>query len=273
MNLFSVVFFSIGFLVLLIVTQDLHIFPGAFTSKAKFWKRNRKPPPPVESFFVTAQDQIKLEVWRYPAERETDLSQYKAIIFHGNGGPVDDFLFVQMWLSDLGIASYNFDYRGYGRSDGWPGERGIYSDSDAVYSYLLKKENVDSSRILIIGISVGSGPAARIASMHSPKLLLLASAFTDLRSTIRAQPLIGFLAPFVRHKFPTIDYVKTLTSTDLLIAHARNDRIVPWQHSIELEAAYQGSGNLKRLLSEESGHNLAFFALKRELKETLLAWL
>jgi len=266
--------YSLGFIVLLIVTQDVHIFPGAFLSKAKyFWQRKKKIPPQVESFFIKSADGTKLEVWRYKAEEKTNLSDYTALIFHGNGGPVENFIFVQMWLAELGISSYSFDYRGFGRSGGWPGERGFYLDSDAMWQYVTERENLKPSKTIVVGISVGSGPAARVAALHQPKLLILSSAFTDLRSAVRAQPVVGLLAPFVWHRFPTIDHVRELETTHLLLAHGLRDNIVPPIHSEQIEAAYNGTGMVRRLSSEASGHNMAFYALKEELKAAVMSWL
>ena len=120
-----------------------------------------------------------------------------------------------------------------------------------------------------MGISVGSGPAARLASIYEPKLLLLCSAFTDMKSTVRAQPLVGLLWPFVWSKFPTIDFVKELKSTSLIIAHGQKDNIVPAVHSERIESAYRGNGRVVRLSSKMAGHNMAFYNLKDELKESL----
>lgn len=271
MDLISIALYSLIFIVLLVATQDIHIFPGAFFSKAMYpWQRGKKVPPRVESHFIESTDGTRLEVWRYIPESKADLSGYRAIIFHGNGGPVESFIFIQMWLADLGIASYNFDYRGFGRSGGWPTERGIYRDSDAVWRWVLEREGINPSKLIVIGISVGSGPAARMAALHQPKLLLLSSAFTDLRSTVRSQALVGFLWPFVWSKFPTIDYVKQLKTTHLLIAHGLRDNIVPSSHSIKLEEAYGGSGSVLRFTSEITGHNMAFYDLKDRLKSALI---
>ncbi|MCB0353173.1 MAG: alpha/beta fold hydrolase [Bdellovibrionales bacterium] len=274
MDWLSFFLYALGFVVLLVLTQDLHIFPGAVLSKINFFgQRNKIIPPEVESIFIRSLDGTSLEVWRYAPESETSVNNYVAVIFHGNGGPVENFLFVQMWLAELGIPSYSFDYRGFGRSSGWPSEKGIYKDSDAVWKYVVEREGVTPDQIVVVGISVGSAPAARAAALHHPKLLLLSSAFIDLRSAARAQPVVGLLAPFVWHRFPTKEYVQTLKQTHLLLAHGLKDNIVPPKHSELLEEAYIGDGNVRRLEAKDSGHNLAFYALKDELKESLREWL
>jgi len=245
MDLARIALLLLGAFVFLVITQDIHIFPGAFFSKAQFLsQRNKAVPRQVESLFIKAADGAELEVWRYAPDRRTGLSGYAAVVFHGNGGAVEDFVFVQMWLAELGIPSYGFDYRGFGRSSGWPSERGINRDGDAVWEYAVRRENSEPSRMILVGISIGSAPAARIAALHQPRLLLLCSAFTDLKSAARAQPVIGLLAPLVWHRFPTLEYVRRLETTDLLLAHGLRDNIVPADHSIRRERAYRGSGRV-----------------------------
>lgn len=268
MNILLIALYIVGFIALVVLTQDLHIFPGAFISKLKsIFRPKKKIPPQIESTFISSKDGTKLEVWRYTPENTSSLSDYVAIIFHGNGGPVENFLFVQMWFGELGIPSYSFDYRGFGRSDGWPSESGIYQDSDAVWEYVKESEKISSDKLVAVGISVGSGAASRAAALHQPKLLLLSSAFTDLKNVVQAQPLVGLLSPFVRYKFSTRSYVRELERTHLLLARGMKDKIVPPVHSELLQDAYQGSGKSQLFSAEEAGHNLAFYALKDELKQ------
>ena len=266
MDPFTLLVIAAGFVILLILTQDLHIFPGVVSSKLNFLSQRRKQTPPnVESLFIKSSDGVNLEVWHHTIEDGVATKPYIALICHGNGGPVEAFLFIQMWLAEQGIPSYSFDYRGFGRSGGWPSEKGIYRDSDAVWEYVRERENIKPENIIVVGISVGSAPAARIAATHHPKLLMLISAFKDLRSTVRAQPIFGLLAPFVWSKFPTMKWVQELDHTHLLIAHGLKDNIVPAFHSEELEKAYSGSGELIRLTSEIAGHNMTFYDLRNKI--------
>jgi len=270
MSLIEVILYSLGFIALLVLTQDVHIFPGAFLSKITLAPhRKKKIPPEIESFFISSSRGVQLEVWRYAAGERTACSKYVGIIFHGNGAAVENFIFYQMWFAELGITTYNFDYRGFGRSSGWPSERGIYDDSDAVWQYVLKREQIDPSHVIVIGISVGSAPAARIAAKNHAKILILSSAFTDLKSAVRVQTLVGLLSPFVRHKLSTIGYVRELKGTDLLLCCGLKDRIIPPSHSTELKSAYVGTGKVRYHSSTVAGHNLAFFALKEELRESV----
>ncbi len=255
-----------GFVLFLVVTQDVHIFPGALLSL--FSGRTRDPrtlPSGVESIFISTPDAKKIELWRLAPQQEVPQKDLVALIFHGNGGALESFYLFQLWFSSLGICSYAFDYRGFGKSSGWPGEKGISTDSDAVWSYCVEREKLDPQQIIIFGFSIGSGPASRIAALHSPRALILTSPFTDLRRVVREHGLLAILAPFLRHRFPVKAHIEKLKSTSLLLVHGGNDKIISRVHAEELERSYRGSGQVTRLFSEGAGHNLVFYELKDEM--------
>ena len=270
----TVFLYALGFVALLILTQDLQIFPGAALSKLYFLSQRKKPVPAgTESIFIDTPDGQRLEVWRYEPPEVDPANRYIAVLFHGNGGPVENFFFAQICLGELGITTYSFDYRGFGRSSGWPSEAGMKIDSDAVWDYVLGREKVDGSRLIAVGISIGSSLAARIAARRHPRILLLTSPFVDLKSVIRAQPLLRYLAPFSKYSFSTERSIKKLVSTHMLIAHGEQDTIVPVAHAKRIQAAYRGNGSVVLHISPEAGHNAAFYALKEEIKETLRGWM
>lgn len=249
--------------VFLIVTQDLQIFPGALFSVFRGRTRRAKSLPyGVESQFIDTADGCRLELWRLPAE---DPRAYIAIVFHGNAGSLENFFLMQLWFQEQGITSYGFDYRGFGHSSGWPNERGIERDSDAVWSYVLAREKIDPSRIIICGFSVGGAPAARIASLHKPKLLVLVSAFTSIPAVISEHPLLRPLARFSWNQLSTETYLSQLSESSLILMHGAVDTIIAPHHSDRLAARYCGTGEVRCLLIAGAGHNDVFFAGRHAL--------
>ena len=270
----GILIFVLGFVALLFVTQDVQVFPGALMSIFSGTKRNPKSlPQDVESIFVETQDGKRLEIWRLPPAFDAEPRPYTAIIFHGNGGTVQDFFALQLWFHYLGITSYGFDYRGFGKSSGWPSEQGLHRDSDAVYEYVTRREQATMESLIILGISVGGAPAARIASIHQPRLLVLLSAFTDVKSAARGIPVIGLLAPLLWYRLPTIEYVRALKNTALLLAHGERDRTIDPGHRKLIEQAYNGSGGLRSITAPNADHNDLFFRIREELAREMLALL
>ena len=267
----SVLLYSLGFVLIIVVTQDIHLFPGAFYSLLTRKKRDpRTLPAGIESDFISTSDQKRLEVWRHESEPSVEKLPFIAVIFHGNGAPLKNFLVVQQWFAALGISNYGFDYRGFGKSSGWPSETGIEEDSDTVWNYVLQREEITPEQVIVLGVSVGCAPAARIAALHQPKMLVLVSAFIDLKTVVDEQLLFGPLSRFLWYRFPTIDYVKQLESADLLLAHGEKDRLIRPYHTKVLQEAYRGSGCVERVTTNAPGHTSTFYATRKVLGQWIL---
>ena len=251
----------------LVVTQDLQLFPGALLSLCRGRTRRIKSLPyGVESQFIDTADGCRLELWRLPAENP---KPYIALVFHGNAGSLENFFLMQLWFQEQDITSYGFDYRGFGHSSGWPNERGLERDSDAVWNYLLTREKIDPSRIILCGFSVGGAPAARIASLHAPKLLILVSAFTSVTTVLREHPLLKLLSACCWNRLPTERYVSALDTTGLLLMHGELDSVIPKHHSDRLAESYTGSGGIEKLVIPSAGHNDVFFAGRHALSAAM----
>lgn len=62
-------------------------------------------------------------------------------------------------------------------------------DAETVYDYLVEKMRISESNIIIIGKSLGSGPACHLASHRNPSCLILVTPYTSIAEC--AGDLIG----------------------------------------------------------------------------------
>ncbi len=263
---FAAVFFS----AVIILIQPLQVFPGAFSGLLNSAQRDPKTlPPGVQSFFVATEDGKRLEVWRLEGNGETSTTKPVAVVFHGNAGDVANFFPYQQWLSSIGITSYGFDYRGYGKSSGFPSEEGVFKDGKAVWNFAAKREAVDPAEVIGLGISIGTGPAARTALLYRAKTLVLITPYASLKEVAKATPILGYLAPFLWYSFPTEEYLKQLPGTCLVLAHGKKDTVIPFAQSERLEKAYQEKGKVFFVRSEKAGHNDVFFLTYPEIGNRL----
>ena len=222
-------------------------------------KRNPKTLPfGVQGFFTETEDGKQLEVWHMPVADESVRLPYIGMVFHGNAGSLENFFLMQLWFEELGIPSYSFDYRGFGKSSGWPSEKGLEKDSDAFWKFVTERENADASKIILCAFSLGSPFAARIAAKHHPKLLVLTAPFLSVAEVMQESYLLRCLRPFAWNKLPTNEYVAKLETTDLILAHGTNDNIISEHHSAELAKLYRGSGRVE-LIRPPYGHNDLFY--------------
>lgn len=253
-----------------VLIQDFLIFPRLLDSKIA--NTRNYPPAEIDEFTIQSHDGQELPVWR--AAVDPTQERGVALLFHGNGDSISSFIGVQAWLQSLGIASYSVEYRGYnGRDSGWPSEQKFYDDADAAISLISAQRNGVPKNLIVLGSSIGTGVASYVAEKYAPKVLVLLSPYTNLREVVRATLFFGFLSPFVKYSFPTIERMGKLKSTAVIIAHGKQDNTIPWPHSAELERSYRGTGKLKVLLSEDAGHNDLLAKLHPQIAEAIIGGL
>lgn len=68
-----------------------------------------------------------------------------------------------------------YEYSGYGISTGKPSEKNFYADIQAAYNYLIGEEDLIPEQIVLLGRSVGSGPACELATNFAVRGLILVS--------------------------------------------------------------------------------------------------
>lgn len=269
-TLVSALVFVFSFSVLLVLTQDKQIHPGASLNPFRSHERIRGTlPSGVESIFVKTKDAKSVEAWRLAGTAGVRPEKLVAIIAHGNGGDVSAFFDYQTWLQSLGVTSYGFDYRGYGLSSGWPSETGIYADITAVFDYAASRENVSPDQIIVVGISLGTGPASWLAKEREAKLLILFAPYESLSSRVQELPLSGYFYHFLWYTFPTAEYVGQLSKTCLIIAHGEKDVVIPFHHGQRVRDAYKGACGAHFIRTPDAGHNDLFYVLKDDLTESV----
>jgi len=244
------------FAAVLVMIQDFMILPSLAGSLIA----NRDGIPPtqtpdgVRSFFLEAPDKTKIEIWELES---TSASKQAAIVFHGNAGTVDTFFFVQRWLKQLGITSYGFEYRGIGRSSGWPSEKGFYSDTDRLIEYLGEEKGYHPESLILVGISLGTGLATYAAEKYPVNSLVLFSPFSSLTQIVREGPYRPLL-PFVKYKFPNVERFKNLKAHCLIMAHGKKDNTIPFSHFETLAQVDQGERQVYLFASENADHGYLF---------------
>ena len=144
-----------------------------------------------------------------------------------------------------------FDYRGYGKSEGSPGEQNCYEDAEAVYAWL--QANSADTPLIFHGRSLGGGVASYLASRHPAAGLILESTFTSIPAMASHQfPLVPSFICTTR--FDTLERIQTI-DMPVLILHSPDDEIIPYYMGKQL----YGDGGPGRLFTElRGGHNEGF---------------
>ncbi len=220
---------------------------------------SRKYEPLPSEVFLTASDGTKLSAVWIPNPQATC-----TILFsHGNAEDLGfDLPFLQE-LSESGFNVLGYDYRGYGHSLGKPSEKGLYRDIEAAYNYLTGPLKVLPEYILVLGRSLGSGPAAYLAEVKPVGGLILESAFTSAFRTVIPFPLFPF------DQFPNLKRLSKI-KCPILVIHGTRDTIVPIRHGKKLCNAYQGPKQY--FWVEGAGHNDLYLVADNAYPQRILAF-
>jgi alpha-beta hydrolase superfamily lysophospholipase len=110
---------------------------------------------------------------------EADSSKGVIFYLHGNAGALNTWGSVAKTYTNLNYDVFMLDYRGYGKSEGKiKGQSQIFQDIQAAYDKL--KTYYSEDKIIILGFSIGTGLAAKVASTNNPRLLILQAPYYSL---------------------------------------------------------------------------------------------
>ena len=142
-----------------------------------------------------------------------------------------------------------FHYRGYAPSSGRPSAEALLSDSLLIFDHLQQAHA--RQPVIAVGFSIGSGVAAYLGRHRSVAGLILVTPFDSLERLARDLYWWAPVGLLLRHRMPTIDFVRgSLAPAALIIAE--RDSIVPARRSTPLRAA------IPHLVFErmiDAGHN------------------
>ncbi|HMF73464.1 MAG TPA: alpha/beta fold hydrolase [Flavitalea sp.] len=176
----------------------------------------------------------------------------KGVIFylHGNAGSISSWGKVSKTYTDLNYDVFILDYRGYGKSEGSiDGQSQFFQDIQIVYDELGKKYKED--RIVVLGYSIGTGLAAKVASTNNPRLLILQAPYYSLADMMRhTYPIIPTF--ILKYKFETNNYIKDC-KMPIVIFHGDHDEVIYYGSSIKLREEFRKQDTLITLVGQ--GHN------------------
>jgi len=204
----------------------------------------------VEPVTFETTDGLTLNGWFFaeagPSPRMT------VIVFNGNAGNRSHRLPLAVALHRYGLQVLLVDYRGYGGNPGAPSQKGLAADSRAARAYLTGRSDVDPSRLVYFGESLGTAVAVDLAVEHPPAALVLRSPFTSMSDVGQYHYPLLPVRLLLRDRFATIGQIQRIQAPVLVIAGGR-DRIVPVESS---RRVYDAATGLKAfLLVPDADHN------------------
>jgi fermentation-respiration switch protein FrsA (DUF1100 family) len=201
-----------------------------------------------EDVWFTAADGTRLHGWYCPCEH----ARATILMAHGNAGHV---ALRASWLrylqSEMRVATFMFDYRGYGRSEGVPTVEGVLQDAWAARAKLCELANVTDADMLLMGESLGGAVAVQLAAESPPRGLVLQSTFSSLKEAAAVHyPRLAWLVPAGK-----LDSAKQIVRYrgPLLQSHGTGDQTIPFSVGAKL---FQVANDPKTLVKiPGAGHN------------------
>ena len=218
-----------------------------------------------DSLQIPTEDREQLHAWWVPAAE----SRGTVLLFHGNAGNISMRLDYLLMFNRLKYSTLIIDYRGYGQSTGTPSEAGTYRDAGAAWRWLHETRGIKADDIVVFGESLGGAVASWLAARHPPRALILASTFTSV--TDLGAEVYPFLPVRLisRIGYDNRANLKAIRAP-VLIAHSRDDDIIPFAHGRSL---FEAASEPKQFLELAGGHNNGFIFMRDEWVQALAAFL
>jgi uncharacterized protein len=228
-------------LVLFIFQEKLIFFPQKLEKEHQFIFEQ-----PFEEVNIKSFDGIALNGLLFKA----DTAQGLVFYLHGNAGSLDSWGEVAKTYTDLNYDVFILDYRGYGKSGGKiKNQEQLYKDIQLVYDTL--KEKYPEDKTIVLGYSIGTGLASKVASDNSPKLLILQAPYYSLSDLMKhIFPVVpNFILKF---KFRTDQFLGKC-KIPVFIFHGDKDEVIYYGSSLKLKKLYPDLITLITLPGQ--GHN------------------
>jgi hypothetical protein len=174
------------------------------------------------------------------------------VIYHGGNAEEVTSFAAEAPLTYGNRAVLLVNYRGYGRSQGRPGERLLVADAVELFDWAARRPDLDSGRIAVHGRSLGTGVAVQLAAARPARCILLTSPFVSARDVAREiYPWlpVGLL---LRHPFDSGRHAPAMKIPALVLI-GEADTLIPKRHSERLAGLW--GGPVERAGFAGLGHN------------------
>lgn len=212
-----------------------------------------------------------LHGWFIPAREKP--AKATVVFSHGNAGSMGYHLGFCAWLAEAHYNVLVYDYRGFGKSTGNVERRGMIDDVKAAFKYVQSRSDVDASRLVAMGHSLG-GAQIITALAESPvkgvRAIITDGAFASYRAM--AGLVAGQLGEsLVSDELAPKDFIGRLPQVPLLVVHGALDEVVPITQGRQL---FESAAEPKTFFEVKRGrHGTALSDNNGAYRRKMLTWL
>ncbi len=204
----------------------------------------------ISEVTVPTADGLQLRGWLARPASGGDRPLPLVIYFGGNAEEVSPMAMLAGELPGWALLALN--YRGYGGNPGNPSEQALCADALAIHGWATRRTDVDATRVVAFGRSLGSGLAVYLAAERPLAGVVLVTPYDSLRAV--AQKLYPYapVALLLKHRFESAERAPRI-ATPLLVLAAGRDAVVPIRHAHALYERWQGPKTWREFA--HAGHN------------------
>lgn len=173
----------------------------------------------------------------------------KAVIYFGGNAEDVSGSLPELATAFPDRALFLMNYRGYGGSSGSPSEAALHQDALALFD----KVHGSHSQVVVVGRSLGSGVAVRLATQRPVERLVLVTPYDSVQDLAAAQFRIFPVRWLLADKFESGRFAPLVTAPTMIIA-AEQDEVIP-RSSTDLLHTRFSPGVAKFVVLPGTGHN------------------
>ncbi len=180
-----------------------------------------------------------------------DKGTEKNVIYHG-GNAEDLAGHCDVLFQGLESNALLVNYRGYGQSEGVPGEKEMVVDAIAIFDLFCKEQKVSPENVYLMGRSIGSGVAVQVAAARPQAAgVILVTPYESIAAIAKFQYPWLPIERLLRHPFRSIDHAPEMEMPALILL-AEFDQVIPIESGQKLGDAWGGE---KEIVTLPTGHN------------------
>ena len=148
------------------------------------------------------------------------------LFLHGNGGEIADRADRFAFYQSQGYGVAFLSWRGYGGSTGKLSETGLLIDAKTAYDH-LRSLGIAADHIILVGESLGTGPAVQIAAQNPVGALILEAPYSAAVDIARAQYPWLPVGLLMLDQYRSRDHIAKVRAP-ILILHGQGDQVIPY---------------------------------------------